>query len=655
MTIPTGSVFRSDHQGNGSATSFPYGFRIYNKTDIKVLVDNSLKTLDSDYTVTGVNSITGGTIEFATAPASGVSIALLLSIGYDQLVDYKELQKFPAETHEQALDKGVSLCIQLQEQIDRAVKAPQGETANLELPLTAQRANKYFAFDSNGAPMAVNAASASGTSVTSASGNTARLLSVRADDIFNVLDFGAVGNGTTDDTAAIQSCINAAGLNGTVFFPDGVYRVSPQTHVALPGTFGDNSVCLKPLSGQRWYGRGVLALLGGTGGSSGAVVGNYDGAQMVNNHFEVRIDGNKAAGIGLMSGIVIFNGLRCLIENSWVKDCSFNGIQFTGASVECRAINSDVSGITGIGIQYAYPDTGIILGNNISNCGDNGIDIEADTGLNGANCIVAHNTLDNVLNGIFVESVKDVQIFGNRVISCNANGVYLNQITTPASRCLVQGNYLSKGTGTGTGGIYVNNNSGNSLITGNYIDGFREGVHLNIAIGVVIKDNYFDNITNQLFRVNATSNYLIRSYIKENFYRSAKASGKPFTASPLDNPDKVPGRDFNSTVEPAHFLETNIKAGSLAAEYIEATENTQQNVAWSNAYAIYDGTKTLVKLTTDGYANRVLLINGTQYRSQGGSGGGTHITDINNADGDFTGTVNGNYAVTVYYSDWQDT
>jgi hypothetical protein len=42
----------------------------------------------------------------------------------------------------------------------------------------------------------------------------------------NVQDFGAVGNGTTDDSAAIQAAINSFGSNaGTVFFPQGSYLV----------------------------------------------------------------------------------------------------------------------------------------------------------------------------------------------------------------------------------------------------------------------------------------------------------------------------------------------------------------------------------------------------------------------------------------------
>jgi hypothetical protein len=40
----------------------------------------------------------------------------------------------------------------------------------------------------------------------------------------NVLDFGAVGDGVTDDSVAIQAAIDAAG-NGTLIFPAGVYLV----------------------------------------------------------------------------------------------------------------------------------------------------------------------------------------------------------------------------------------------------------------------------------------------------------------------------------------------------------------------------------------------------------------------------------------------
>jgi hypothetical protein len=65
----------------------------------------------------------------------------------------------------------------------------------------------------------------------------------------NVLDFGAIGNGTTNDTAAIQAAINfafAAG-GGEVFFPVGTYLVTSmlemRNEVSLRG-IGDESQIL---------------------------------------------------------------------------------------------------------------------------------------------------------------------------------------------------------------------------------------------------------------------------------------------------------------------------------------------------------------------------------------------------------------------------
>jgi hypothetical protein len=55
---------------------------------------------------------------------------------------------------------------------------------------------------------------------------TARNLVTRGADIINVKDFGATGNGTTDDTSAIQAAITAAPAGAAIYFPRGTYRLS---------------------------------------------------------------------------------------------------------------------------------------------------------------------------------------------------------------------------------------------------------------------------------------------------------------------------------------------------------------------------------------------------------------------------------------------
>jgi hypothetical protein len=53
---------------------------------------------------------------------------------------------------------------------------------------------------------------------------------------FNVRDFGAAGDGVTDDATAIQNAIDAAGLvNGTVYFPSGIYKTTSQLVVDTDG------------------------------------------------------------------------------------------------------------------------------------------------------------------------------------------------------------------------------------------------------------------------------------------------------------------------------------------------------------------------------------------------------------------------------------
>ncbi len=67
------------------------------------------------------------------------------------------------------------------------------------------------------------------TGSTSASGTPAY-----AQTILNVKQYGAAGNGTTDDTAAVQAAIDAVPASGgTVFFPPGTYIVAPKKTVGI--------------------------------------------------------------------------------------------------------------------------------------------------------------------------------------------------------------------------------------------------------------------------------------------------------------------------------------------------------------------------------------------------------------------------------------
>jgi hypothetical protein len=156
MTVSS-TTTKNSHSGNGSTTVFAYAFKIFAEADLKVIVRSSTgtettKTLNSDYTVSGVGVTSGGNVTFGSAPASGETVLIRREAALTQTTDYTANDPFPAEDHENALDKLTFHTQQQQEELDRAIKLSRTNTmTSTEFTVGASdRANKILAFDSSG-------------------------------------------------------------------------------------------------------------------------------------------------------------------------------------------------------------------------------------------------------------------------------------------------------------------------------------------------------------------------------------------------------------------------------------------------------------------------------------------------------------------------
>jgi hypothetical protein len=304
--------------GNGSTTVFPYTFEIASENDIEVLVNLTVQTLTTDYTVDGVGNSGGGTITFVTAPANGTTVTRLRKQPASQLSTYTANEAFPHTRVENDFDKLWMAIQQLREQVSRAVSAPKSDAAISALPIVSQRASKYSAFDSSGNPIAVDATSASGTTVTASGSTAARLLADRFADWVNVKDFGAIGNGTADDTTAINNAIAAiSSTGGVVYFPRGVYRTVSTITLTTTGT--------------RLIGEGCAGLGNATTDAAGVVgTGTVGGA--------TRIVGDFTAGA---------------VIHIQIDHCAIIGMTIDGSATRKAAAMTT----TNVGIRIEAPDT----------------------------------------------------------------------------------------------------------------------------------------------------------------------------------------------------------------------------------------------------------------------------------------------------------
>ena len=238
----------------------------------------------------------------------------------------------------------------------------------------------------------------------------------------NVRDFGAIGNGVADDTAAIQAAINQ-GAWKTIYFPSGVYRtsaplgISAINNMRLLGEGGTNTTI-------RLFGNGTilsitdasfcsieeLGFQHGSGTGSGVIFWGINGSNNVDRCFFSQ----NPAGHGLA-----FSGTEAVSQSSnRITRCVFleNGLaqlylhRSNDGLVGYNAFGGGSSGYPPAGCSLSYASAGLYVGN---------------------------EHWDNV-NALRIDNSSFLRISNNRFEESRQEGV----LATTSPWCQFTGNYL---------------------------------------------------------------------------------------------------------------------------------------------------------------------------------------------------------------------
>lgn len=300
----------------------------------------------------------------------------------------------------------------------------------------------------------------------------------------NVLKFGARGDGIADDQDAIQRAIDDAHAKGggTVWFPAGTYKVS---HRAAPDGGGlaaivlRSGVTLEGVSPSAAIIRLADAQLGP--GSFARIVsstGEIEKAAIRNMGFDGNRTGQGSERNATNGAIILlgWNG-RCrdvTVEGNALRGANGQAIQLVGSihntSRNLLIARNRVLDCSFIGIQVSQFEGIVIEDNDVSDTGDNGIDVYGDD-TEGASPVstsgggeIRDNRIIRCRLGIFLETVTRINAIGNRIADCHESGLRINRIHGEPRDILVEKNSVTGGgrgatIGGDTGGVVIRNNT----------------------------------------------------------------------------------------------------------------------------------------------------------------------------------------------------
>ncbi len=228
IKIP-GVTPRVQYTANGIQNSYEFPFPIFASEDIQIQFDGVTQV--AGFLVSGAGDTNGGSVIFDSAPASGVVITISRQVPYERLTDFLEGGEFSASAINSELDYLTASVQQLERDQGTMLRFSDQENNNPELPSVTNRANKALGFDGEGNPIAVGYGLTQAPTNFTAQGTGAitRTVTDKFSDMISVRDFGAVGDGITDDTLAFGQALQA---HDCIYIPVGIYRITSTIYIS---------------------------------------------------------------------------------------------------------------------------------------------------------------------------------------------------------------------------------------------------------------------------------------------------------------------------------------------------------------------------------------------------------------------------------------